>query len=194
MKYSWLLAAVLLTGCGNNSLPAQKAAINPAVSSTPREDVPGSALANPDFEQTATDGSIPGWTQIQHAGLPAYAMDIVADGAYAGHGSFHMLRTRPEEYGTLQQQLDVKAFAGKTIELSAMLKSQAVGPQGWKLFINAEMKGAFKYSSGLTGDSDWKHDSVQLRVPPQATRLTVGVTLLDAGEGWMDNVELKTLD
>src|SRR5574337_1339121 len=110
MKYPWLLVAGLLTGCGNNSLPAQKSAINPAVSSTPRADMPGSALANPDFEQTAADGSIPGWIQIQHAGLPAYAMDIGAEGAYAGHGSFHMLRTRPEEYGTLQQQLDVKAF------------------------------------------------------------------------------------
>ncbi|MBS0557961.1 MAG: hypothetical protein JSR27_11160 [Proteobacteria bacterium] len=196
MKYALILAAALLAACGNNALPTQKPAIkaDDAGARQTRSAPPGSVLANPDFEQTATDGSIPGWNQIQHAGPPAYAMSIDADGAYAGHGSFHMVRTKPEEYGTLQQALDVKPFAGKTIELSAMLKSRAVGRQGWKLFINADMKGAFKYSSGLTGDTDWKRDAVSLAIPAQATRLTVGVTLLDAGEGWMDNVELKTVD
>jgi hypothetical protein len=31
-------------------------------------------------------------------------------------------------------------------------------------------------------------------MPANAQQLKVGVTLLDAGEGWMDNVELKTVD
>ena len=119
-------------------------------------------------------------------------MTIDSDGAYAGRGSFHMQRTQPQVYGSLEQTLDARAYAGKTVELSAMLKTQGVGAEGWKLYITAQMPGSMAYSTGLTGSTGWKRDAVQLRIPANAHQLTVGVTLLGAGEGWMDDVELKT--
>jgi len=190
MKYLTIFAATLLAACGSGNPPPDTATKPKSVS---QASGPGAALVNPDFEQIGSDG-IPGWVTVQHAGPSSYSMSIDAEGAYAGRGSFHMKRTQPQVYGSLEQTLDARPYAGKTVELSAMLKTQGVGAEGWKLYITAQMPGAMAYSSGLTGNADWKRDTVKLRIPANAQQLKVGVTLLDVGEGWMDDVELKTVD
>ena len=159
----------------------------------PLADMP-SALVNAGFEQVGKGDEIPGWTEIQHAGPPAYTMRIDNDGAYAGHGSFHMIRTAANVYGSLTQTIDARKYAGKTVELSAMLKTRGVGPKGWCLFINANMPATIRNSDELSGDTNWQRASVQVKVPVEARLLTVGVTLRDAGEGWMDDVALKVVD
>ena len=190
MKYLAIFAAALLAACGSGTPPPDAAAKpKPA----PQASGPISTLANPDFEQIGGDG-IPGWVSVQHAGPPSYSMTIDSEGAYAGRGSFHMQRTQPQVYGSLEQTLDARAYAGKTVELSAMLKTQGVGAEGWKLYITAQMPGSMAYSTGLTGNTGWKRDAVQLRIPANAHQLTVGVTLLGAGEGWMDDVALKVVN
>lgn len=210
MKYVPILVALLLAACGKAEPPppaaasaakpapaeamAQSPVAAPSAKAGPRIDKPGEVLVNPDFEDASTDGSIPGWTGSQHAGPPSYALSIDTTGAYAGHGSFHMVRTAVNTYGSLTQMIDAAKFAGKTVELSAMLKTKGVGPKGWLLLINAGVPGAIRNSSALTGDKDWQRVSVQMPIPKDARWLTIGVTLRDAGEGWMDNVELKTLD
>jgi hypothetical protein len=190
VKYLTIFAATLLAACGSGN-PSPDTATKPK--SVPQASGSGAALVNPDFEQIGGDG-IPGWVTVQHAGPSSYSMSIDAEGAYAGRGSFHMKRTLPQVYGSLEQTLDARPYGGKTLELSAMLKTQGVGAEGWKLYITAQLPGAMAYSSGLTGNADWKRDAVKLRMPANAQQLKVGVTLLDAGEGWMDNVELKTVD
>jgi hypothetical protein len=199
MKRLFVLgAACLLTACDNGASDSAK----PRIGATPgvagsRPHPPSVAgapgIVNGDFEQTAADGSIPGWLQTQHAGEKSYEMRIDAEGAYQGH-SFHMIRTHAQVYGTLTQNVDVSAYAGKTVELSAMLKSRGVGPDGWKLLVNGNLAGTLEYSPGVTGTTDWQRQSVKLKLPAGARRLTAGVTLLDAGEGWADNIELKVLD
>jgi len=193
MKRLSILMVLLLVACGR-STPQQQTAHARALTPGASSGVPGGVLINPDFEQTATDGSIPGWNTAQHAGQPAYVMWIDAYKPYAGHGSFHVTRTQPQVYGSLTQTLDARAYAGKTVELSAMLKALGVGPGGWKLIISANMPGTLAYSPELTGDSAWTRESVRLSVPAKAQRLTVGVSLRDGGDGWMDNVELKVVD
>ena len=196
MKRLLILGIVcLLSGCNDKSADSAK----PAVSGSARPAAAartGAAaqIVNGDFEQTASDGSIPGWDQVQHAGEKSYEMRIDADGAYAGHGSFHMIRIKPQVYGSLTQNLDLRAYAGKTLELSAMLKSRDVGPDGWKLMVNGNVAGTLQYSPGLTGTTEWQRQSVTLKLPPNSQRITIGVTLLDAGEGWADNIEAKILD
>ena len=193
MKYLTILVAVLLGACGKSTPPPQTPAAKAPFAVT-RSSLPASAPVNPDFEQPATESEIPGWTQTQHAGAKSYSMTVDAQGAYAGQGSFHMKRTQAQVFGTLQQFLDARPYAGKTVELSAMLKAHGVGAHGWKLIVSAELPGAMAYSKGLTGDADWTRDSVRLKVPARATELMIGVTLLDAGEGWMDDVALKPVD
>lgn len=184
--------ALLLAACGRGATPSQKAAA--AMSPEPARGVPAGALIDPDFEQSSADGGVPGWNESQHAGPRSYRMWIDPVDPYAGHGSFHMARTLPQVYGSLTQTVDARPYAGKTIELSAMVKSKDVGPGGWKLFVDAGLPNTLVYSTGLTGDNGWKSESLRLKVPAIAERLVVGVTLLDAGDGWMDNVELKTVD
>jgi len=191
MKRLSMIAALLLVACGSGNPPMTTATEpKPALQASG----PSGALVNPDFEQTGGDNGTPGWIHTQHAGPPSYSMTTDSAGAYAGHGSFHMKRTLPQVYGSLQQTLDARPYAGKTLELSAMLKTQGVGAEGWKLYITAQLPGAMAYSTGLTGDTGWQRDAVRLRIPENAHQLIVGVTLLDAGEGWMDDVELKTVN
>lgn len=194
MKRYSILVVLLLTACGQGGTQAQKKASVPMLGDTASPGTVGAKLANADFEQSGADDAVPGWYKTQHAGPPSYLMRIDPVDAYAGHGSFHMTRTLPQVYGSLTQTVDARPYAGKTIELSAMVKSKGVGPDGWKLFVDADLPNTLAYSPGLTGDNAWKSESVRLKVPAIAERLKVGATLLDAGDGWMDNVELKVVD
>ena len=150
-------------------------------------------LANADFEQTAGDGSIPGWDISQHAGEKAYDVRIEAEGAFAGHASLRMTRTREQVYGSVTQRVPALPLAGKTVEFSAMLKTQDVGTRGWKLLINGDAPRALAYSEGLTGTAGWQRQAVRMTVSPNVRNLTVGVTLLDGGTGWMDDTQLRVV-
>lgn len=199
MKYLLMMAALLLVACGKSAPPAPPAAAKsvppaPAAKAAETPSQPSGTLVNADFEQAATEGGIPGWTMSQHAGPRSYEMRVDTIDPYAGHASFHMTRTQPQVYGSLTQSLDAGAYAGKTVELSAMLKTRGVGPRGWGLVVSADVPGALERSPGLTGDSGWTKDTVRLNVPANARRLTVGVSLRDAGDGWMDDVALKVVN
>ncbi|HST27181.1 MAG TPA: hypothetical protein VLK26_02295 [Rudaea sp.] len=194
MKHYSILAALLLAACGQGGSQAQKNLPAPAFGNSTAPQASGAAMVNADFEQTGADDDVPGWNKTQHAGPPSYLMRIDPVDAYAGHGSFRMTRTSPQVFGSLTQTLDARTYAGKTVEFSAMLKSKGVGPGGWKLFVDADLPGTLVYSQGLTGDTAWKSESVRLKVPAVAHQLTVGVTLLDAGDGWMDDVALRVVN
>jgi len=181
-----LICVAALAACNHNSTDAGKTDASAAGQTIP--------ISNGDFEQTAAGGTIPGWNELQHAGEKSYEMRIESDGAFNGHGSFHMTRTHEQVYGSLSQDVNVSRFAGKTVELSAMLKSRDVGKKGWRLMLNGNAPGSLKYSPALTGTTDWQRQSVSLRLAPQVRTLTLGATLLDAGEGWLDDVELKVID
>jgi hypothetical protein len=152
------------------------------------------AVANADFEQASGDGTIPGWTSMMHADPGAFLVRVDADGAHQGHGSLHITRVRDEPYGMVAQDIDVTPYAGKTLELSAMSKTRDVGAKGWKLLLNGNAPGTMKYSTALTGTQDWQRQSVSLKVTPFVHKLTIAAILLDAGDGWLDEVELKVVD
>ena len=188
MKSHFVVAAVLaLAGCGvDRSGPAAKA---PAAASAPTI-----AVINAGFEQTADDGTTPGWTPMMHADPGSFLMRVDADGAHQGHGSYHITRVRNEPYGMIAQDIDATPYAGKTLELSAMSKTHEVGPEGWKLLINGNAPDTLIYSSPLTGTQDWQRQSVRLKLTPLVHKVTIGAILLDAGDGWLDDVELKVVE
>ncbi len=177
-------AAAFLAACSGGGAPTAGQG-----SALPGQSIP---VVNGDFEQTGAGGEIPGWTISQHAGARAYETAIDGEHAFKGRGSFRMSRIHEQVYGSIEQSIDVARFAGKTVELSAMLKSKDVGPLGWKLFLGAP--GKMEYSPGLTGSSDWKRDVVKLELPKSTHTITIGASLLDGGTGWMDDVELHVLD
>lgn len=152
------------------------------------------AIINGDFEQTAADGTIPGWTPVMHADPGSFQVRIDAEGAHQGHGSLHITRVRDEPYGMIAQDIDATPYVGKTIELSAMSKTRGVGPNGWKLLLNGNVRNTLIYSTPLSGTQDWQRQSVSLKVTPLVHKVTIGAILLDAGDGWLDDVELKVVD
>jgi hypothetical protein len=169
-----IVTALALAGCGKSADPGRSI-----------------ALRNGDFEQVANDGSIPGWTLVQHAGPRSYDMLVDAQGAYAGKGSFRMTRIQEQFYGSIKQDVAVGKFVGQRLELSAMLKTRDVGPAGWKLMVLGIDKGEF--SSAFTGTSDWQRATLRVQVPNGVSTVSVGAILLDAGTGWLDDVQLKVV-
>ena len=152
------------------------------------------AIVNADFEQTAGDGRIPGWTPMMHADPGSFQMRVDAKGAHQGHGSLHITRVRNEPYGMIAQDVDAASYVGKTLELTAMSKTRDVSENGWKLFLNGNAPDTLIYSEPLTGTQDWQRQSVRLKVTPLVKRLTIGGILLGGGDAWLDEVELKVLD
>jgi hypothetical protein len=189
MKTLCVLGVLLaLAGCsGDKTGPAARQPAAAAAGSS----IP---VVNGDFEKTATDGTIPGWTVMMHADPGAFQMRVDGDGAYQGHGSFHITRVREEPYGNIGQDIDATPYVGKTLELSAMSKTRDVGQRGWKLLINGNAPGTLKYSSALTGTQDWQRQSVSLKVTPLVHKVMIGAILLDSGDAWLDDVELRVID
>ena len=182
MKYVIaIMAVIVLAACGKSMDPGSASA----------DSAGAIAVVNGDFEQVASDSSIPGWTIQQHAGPPSYEMVVDAQGAYAGHGSFRMTRTQEQVYGTLSQDVAIAGAAGATVELSAMVKTKDVGPEGWKLMIAGDR--VREFSPAITGTSDWHRLTVRAQLQPGTTSLTIAVTLLDGGSGWMDDVQLRAI-
>ncbi len=169
-----IVTALALVACGKSADPGKSI-----------------ALLNGDFERVADDGSIPGWTMVQHAGPRSYEMVVDAQGVYAGKGSFRMTRTQEQFYGSIKQDVAVGKFAGQWLELSAMVKTRDVGPAGWKLMVLGIDKG--ENSPAFTGTSDWQRATLRVQLPNGVSTISVGATLLDAGTGWLDDVQLKVV-
>lgn len=184
-KIAWVLTALLLAACGNHDQTVAGAA-NPAPDAGLQL-----KLVNPGFESPMQNGEIPGWTLQQHAGANAYEFALDSDHAFAGRQSARITRTQVQVYGSLEQRVDARQLVGKTVELSAMMRCKDVGPKGLKLMLNGGRSNAVVYSPALSGTTDWQRETIRLKVPKTVATLNIGVTLLDAGSGWLDDVRLS---
>jgi hypothetical protein len=175
-----VMLAVLLGACGNGAAPGANAADSGVA-------VP---VVNGGFEEPADGISIPGWVVAQLAGRRAYEMGVVKDAAAQGQASFRMHRLSPQIYGAITQSVAVAAFAGKTVELSARVKQDGVGPEGWMLVLDSA---AGRASAVATGTADWHELRVRATLPADAKTISIGAILLDAGTGWLDDVQLHVV-
>jgi hypothetical protein len=148
-------------------------------------------VANPGFEQAASGTAIPGWNISQHAGVQAFEMRVDTAAAAEGHASFRMQRLHEQVYGLVTQTVDVAQYAGKTLELSAKVKTADVGPGGWTLYLDSA--GA-RESAKATGTDNWRTLKVRLKLAPQARTAEIGGMLLDRGTAWLDDVKLMVIE
>lgn len=155
-------------------------------------------LVNAGFEAPATGPKAPGWVPTQHWGLQKnYEWSVDTGNASEGKSSYRIKRLSEQSFGMIQQPVRVDAFAGKTLEFSAMLKTDDVGPEGWLLVVNVENRNAILEqirSEPVTGKQNWKRNSVRIKLPPDAFELKLGIMLLDAGTGWVDDVKLRVVE
>jgi hypothetical protein len=184
MKPALIMIPLLaLTACSSGKPGSETAAVGRKLD-----------VVNAGFEQPANDGTIPGWTPMMHADPGSFQMRVDTEVSHQGHGSFHITRVRNEPYGMISQDIDATPYSGKTLELSAMSKTRDVGAKGWKLVLNGNARNTLIYSAPLTGTQDWQRQSVTLKVTPLVRKVSFGGILLDAGDAWLDDVELKLLD
>jgi hypothetical protein len=153
------------------------------------------ALVNPGFEAAAAGGeTVPGWRLAQHAGAPAYAMSIDTATAASGHASFRMQRLSPQVYGSIVQQVAVPdAARGRSVTLSARMKTQDVGRKGWVLILTivADAGNRQVRAEAQTGTHDFADVAVGAHLPDDARAVEVSALLLDEGTGWLDDVRLR---
>ncbi len=172
-----LIVTALLAACGHNGAAGDSM-----------------ALVNGDFEQPANGADIPGWQFGQHAGVHAYEVSLDTDSPAQGKASLKMTRMQPQVYGSITQTLPLKGLVGKTVRVTAKMKSDGVGDKGWKLFMSARGQRTVVYSDPLIGTTPWKDVAIDLKITPEVDQLIVGASLLDAGTGWLDDVQVHVVD
>ncbi len=159
-------------------------------------------LQNPGFEMPGSDHSIPGWNTAQHGGEPSYEMTVDNAIAATGKQSFRITQTKPQSYGMVEQHIAAPPeVVGKTVRLSARMKTSNVGPNGWTLFLfvvdGTDYVLTSYTSPPLLGSTDWQHIAIAGKVLPTTTKFTVGAYLTDTGNGgvaWLDDVELRVIE
>lgn len=161
------------------------------------------ALVNPGFEMPiSSDLSSSGWATSQHAGEPSYEMVTDEADAASGKYSFRITQTQPEAYGMLEQHVAAPAnLVGRTMRLTARMKTKNVGPKGWTLFlfmVDGTDYVTISYESPpIVGTTQWQQVEVIGKVLPNTTKFTVGAHLADEGKGgvaWLDDVELRVVE
>lgn len=155
-------------------------------------------LINPSFEAPANGARAPGWIPSQHTGPDRnYEWAVDSETATDGKASYRIKRLSPQVFGMINQGVIVAEHAGKTLEFSAEMKGQDIGPDGWVLVVNVENRNAILEqvrSTPVTGKQDWKRSIVRFKLPADAYELKLGVMLLDSGTGWVDDVKLRVVD
>lgn len=156
------------------------------------------ALVNPGFEAPASGPKAPGWVPTQHYGKERnFEWSVDTTSASEGKSSYRIKRLSEQVFGMIQQSVRVDTFAGKTVEFSAMLKAEEVGPEGWLLVANIENRNTILEqvrSDPVTGKQNWKRSTLRIKLPADAFELKLGIMLLDAGTGWVDDVKLRVVD
>jgi hypothetical protein len=180
VKWIWLMtgsASLVLAACGKTS----------------SGDI---ALINAGFEDSVPRvGIIPGWIVSQHAGPLSYEM-TVDDRVHAeGHASFRIKRLREQVYGRIVQRVPIHDLDGRTVEVSAMIKTEDVGSRGAILQLTQEGKATDRVTTdALSGTQDFKRVSARMKILPGANDLEVGATLRDGGTVWLDDVRLNIVE
>ncbi len=189
----WMVTALLLlSACSDKNQTAEQ--------SLPQEKPPLQAISlplkNPSFEQS--DQFVKGWGFSQHAGEPAYEVSIDTSDSTDGKHSYRIERKLVQAWGMINQWLPLESAVGKSIKLSAMIKSEALGPKGFDLslvFRKANKKFISEIASEIvTGSHEWQRLEVVAVVPAKTAHLQVTAVLNDAGTAWLDDVQLTLID
>ena len=162
------------------------------------------ALVNPGFESKnpGEGGNPEGWVAIQHAGAESYDFALDSGQKRSGTQSMRIKQIGPEPYGTIAQVLDGGRYAGRTVRLSAWIRTESIPDgrnTGAALVLTAMRGGAilahdFMARDRVRGTTDWQRYTIQLRLPPATTRLELGAMLEGAGTLWVDDFELEIVE
>jgi len=220
MKYSifYLLAIVLLTGCTTHAISTD----NPPVPATSTETQVSAHAALPSqfarrqARRAAPDvaislknssfnpdkqGKMSAWTTIEHASGNSYTFVADPDNALSAPSSARIRRHGSEPFGLLQQSVIIHpTWHNKIARLSGSLRSENINGAGGALVLRADdgsgkiLAWNFMQNARVKGTQDWKRYTIELKIPPTAYSLKVGVMLEDGGTLWADNLAVELID
>jgi len=159
-------------------------------------------LVNPGFESAKPGirGEPEGWTGIQHAGPLSYAFKIDTEVRHDGAASLRVDNVGPEPFGAIFQQLPAAALRGKTLKLSAWLRTRDVvgsGTGGGAVLTLQGMQGGATIAHNhmatapVKGTTEWKRHEITLAIPRAADQVEIGAMLHGPGAMWIDDVVLE---
>lgn len=172
-----------------------------------------SPIVNPGFESTkpGVNGNPEGWATFQHAGPVSFDFSLDSGEKKSGTQSLRIKRIGPEVYGSATQVVPAGAMAGKTVRLSAWVRTEAERPADGKGGEAPKSRGpgaglmliAVRGSSILESDlmnkrqirgtTPWTRYSIELAIPARATGVEIGAMLQGTGTVWIDDFELEVV-
>jgi len=107
-----------------------------------------------------------------------------------------------EDFCTLMQAVDARAYRGQRLRVSSQVKAASVdggvtiwfridGPAGSLRFENLER---YERNGPIAGSTDWVEREIVLDVPEEATTLNYGFYLKGTGRAWSRGFELEAVD
>jgi len=157
----------------------------------------GIPLTNAGFEAAPdAEGNVPGWSTSQHSGPVSYRKGLDRSVHAKGAASFRIERIREQVYGAIAQTVPIASHVGHTIELSAKMRTDNVGPEGWKLMLTftGGVPNPRHEATALTATQEFRTVSVRTRVPSGAQDVEIAAILFDRGTAWLDDVNLRVVD
>jgi hypothetical protein len=163
------------------------------------------ALVNPGFEslKPGVRGDPEGWTGIQHAGPLSYTFKLDRDVRHDGAASLRIDNVGSEPFGAIFQQLPAATLRGRTLKLSAWLRTRDASGSytggGAVLTLQAMQRGAPIAHNHMTaapvkGTTDWARHEITLAIPAIADQIEVGAMLHGPGTLWFDDVTLEVVE
>jgi hypothetical protein len=131
-----------------------------------------------------------------------YSGSIDHANSYEGSGSGLLKSTSTEaHHGTLMQVASAEAYRGKSVKMTAFLRSNEVAQRAG-LWIRADdidgstvaFRNCFSPRaprSFVEGSTAWKEVEISIDIPDSAVALSYGVQMKGTGAVWIDNVSIE---
>jgi len=155
------------------------------------------SLKNPSFEPDP-QGRINAWSTIEHGSGHAYTFVPDLEIALSAPSSARIRRHGTEPFALLRQSIPVHpSWHNRTVRLSGSLRGEDINGPGGALTLRAE-NGAgqildwnFMTNDRVKGTRDWKKYTIELKIPPSAYSLFVGIMLEGGGTLWADDLSIE---
>lgn len=151
--------------------------------------------ADPGFEATKPGEVPPGWGMTSMPRQLEYKATVTGAKCASGARCLTVERTKgtvSTGLGTSATRLDVTAYRGKRIRVSASARVEGKGPGDEAFLIALTTEDAASWAQ-VPGAS-WQKVSVELDVPADAARVMVGLTVTGAAKGGLDDVAISEVE
>lgn len=158
------------------------------------------SLKNPSFDPDS-QGEISGWSKNEHSTGNSYTFVADTENAHSIPSSARIRRHGSEVWGTLDQMIQVHpSWYNKTVRLTGWLMGEGISGTGGALILRADGRSGeilawnFMENNRVKGTQDWKRHTIELKIPSATFYLLVGVTLIDGGTLWADDLLIELID